>query len=79
MTVEEFYRLLFCPACKGDLTLQNAATQFYCSACSYTFPIIDGIPVLMPCNVVENMDRLFGRAEIQVAYINILHRNLLAA
>ncbi|HKR82564.1 MAG TPA: methyltransferase domain-containing protein [Terriglobales bacterium] len=61
MTVDEFYRLLFCPACKGDLTLQNAATQFYCSACSYTFPIIDGIPVLMPCNVVENMDRLFGR------------------
>ena len=61
MTIEDFYSLLCCPACKGALQLRNAGAQFYCPSCAFTFPIVDGIPVLMPCNVIENMDRLFGR------------------
>jgi ubiquinone/menaquinone biosynthesis C-methylase UbiE/uncharacterized protein YbaR (Trm112 family) len=61
MTVDEFYSLLCCPACKGDLELERAAGQFRCCRCAFTFPIVDGIPVLFPCNVVENMERLFGR------------------
>ncbi len=61
MTTEDFYALLCCPACKGDLQFREADDQFYCSTCKFTFPIIDGIPVLMPCDVINNMDRLFGR------------------
>ena len=61
MTVDEFYALLCCPACKGDLQLHEDASQFYCRRCAFTFPIIDGIPVLMPCDVASNMEKLFGR------------------
>ena len=61
MTVDEFYSLLCCPACKGDLELEKASEQFRCGHCAFTFPIVDGIPVLFPCNVAQNMERLFGR------------------
>jgi uncharacterized protein YbaR (Trm112 family)/ubiquinone/menaquinone biosynthesis C-methylase UbiE len=61
MTIDDFYSLLCCPACKGDLQLLADKGRFYCKSCAFTFPIIDGIPVLLPCNVIEEMDRLFGR------------------
>ena len=38
--------LLACPVCRGPLVL--AADHILCSACSRRYPIVDGIPVLLP-------------------------------
>jgi len=36
---------LACPACHGDLHLSNE--RLTCTACGRTYPIVDGIPVLI--------------------------------
>jgi uncharacterized protein YbaR (Trm112 family) len=36
---------LACPACLGDLRLE--AARLVCAACSRSYPIVDGIPVLI--------------------------------
>lgn len=54
-----FLDLLCCPACRGDLV--HEGESLHCNACKFTFPIVDGIPVLFPCNVAAQMDKLFGR------------------
>jgi uncharacterized protein YbaR (Trm112 family) len=37
---------LACPACMGSLRLD--ANRLLCAACNRAYPIIDGIPVLIP-------------------------------
>ena len=37
---------LACPACMGELRL--AQEQLACEACGRRYPIVDGIPVLIP-------------------------------
>jgi hypothetical protein len=37
---------LACPACLGNLRLE--ANRLLCQACSRAYPIVDGIPVLIP-------------------------------
>lgn len=61
MKEKKFFDLLCCPACKGDLEWANMKTDLHCPSCKYDYPIIDGIPVLFPCNVKQKMDELFGR------------------
>ncbi len=36
---------LACPACRGDLSLE--ASHLDCEACGRSYPIVDGIPVLI--------------------------------
>ncbi|MGA3333522.1 MAG: Trm112 family protein [Terracidiphilus sp.] len=36
---------LACPACHGDLRLEEA--RLVCAACRRAYPIVDGIPVLI--------------------------------
>ncbi len=36
---------LACPACYGDLRLENS--RLLCTACGRAYPIADGIPVLI--------------------------------
>jgi len=36
---------LACPACHGDLQLEEAHLK--CAACGRAYPIVDGIPVLI--------------------------------
>lgn len=36
---------LACPACFGDLCLEGA--RILCTACHRTYPVVDGIPVLI--------------------------------
>lgn len=61
MDQKAFYDMLCCPKCKGDLALRADGGAFSCPACSFVFPIVEGIPVLFPCNAAAEMDRLFGR------------------
>ncbi len=37
---------LACPVCHGEL--QEQAESLLCLSCSRTYPVIDGIPVLIP-------------------------------
>lgn len=41
--------LLVCPACKGDLQLTDhpSSTSLDCPACTLSYPIVDGIPVML--------------------------------
>ena len=61
MTRQEFLKALCCPTCKGDLRLHTNNTELHCDRCVFTFPIVDGIPVLFPCNVASEMKHLFAR------------------
>ncbi len=61
MNEQTFYQMLCCPKCKGDLTLRTDQLALLCPACSFVFPIVEGIPVLFPCNVETEMKHLFTR------------------
>lgn len=39
--------ILVCPQCKGALTLKPAETGFICSACRLSYPVREGIPVML--------------------------------
>jgi uncharacterized protein len=45
---------LACPACLGRLSL--AQEQLLCAACLRTYPILDGIPVLIAARTLANHD-----------------------
>ena len=38
---------LVCPVCRLSLTLDDASTVI-CTGCGRRYPIVDGIPVLLP-------------------------------
>jgi uncharacterized protein YbaR (Trm112 family) len=53
---KEIVKILCCPTCKGELSLnvtkeekgEITAGMFTCSRCQCKYPIIDGIPDLLP-------------------------------
>jgi uncharacterized protein YbaR (Trm112 family) len=53
---KELVNILCCPTCKGELGLkiekeENGEIQsgtFTCAQCGVTYPIVDGIPNLLP-------------------------------
>src|SRR5689334_2048625 len=61
MSDQNFYQMLCCPKCKGDLIRRSDQSALSCQACSFVFPIVEGIPVLFPCNVEVEMKHLFTR------------------
>jgi len=42
----ELLEILACPACKGDLKLKG--DEISCVKCGRRYPIVDGIPHLLP-------------------------------
>jgi uncharacterized protein YbaR (Trm112 family) len=42
----ELCAMLACPACQGDLGLESE--RVVCERCGLVYPIVDGIPVLIP-------------------------------
>ena len=42
---EKLLTLLACPACQGDVQLKD--NKIVCTRCHRSYPIIDGIPVLL--------------------------------
>ncbi|MBI4440999.1 Trm112 family protein [Candidatus Woesearchaeota archaeon] len=45
---QDLYEILACPVCKGDIRYTKDKTALYCAQCAVTYPITDGIPVLLP-------------------------------
>jgi len=45
MIDEKLLALLACPACQGDVVLKD--NKIVCTRCHRSYPIIDGIPVLL--------------------------------
>ena len=47
MIDRELLEILACPACKKPLTLQEEAQKLTCGNCRRSYPIRDGIPILL--------------------------------
>jgi uncharacterized protein YbaR (Trm112 family) len=48
MLPPELLRILACPLCKGDLLQRDEGTALHCEPCDRTYPVFEGIPVLLP-------------------------------
>ena len=44
---KELLKILACPACKGEVFLDEAKEKIVCKACGKRYPIRDGIPVML--------------------------------
>ncbi len=42
----ELLEILACPVCKGSLT--PGRNSLRCEACRLRYPVVDGVPVLLP-------------------------------
>ncbi len=47
MIDKEFLEILACPACKGEVQLDEAGARIVCQSCGLRYPIRDGIPVML--------------------------------
>ena len=45
---DELLALLVCPKCRGDLRYDRAAETLICEACALRYPVVDGVPVMLP-------------------------------
>ena len=43
----QLLELLRCPACRSRLRLAEGESSLACTGCDRTYPIVDGIPVVM--------------------------------
>ena len=44
---KDFRDILACPRCKGALAFREEENRFLCEKCRLSFPIKDGIPVML--------------------------------
>jgi uncharacterized protein YbaR (Trm112 family) len=44
---KELLEILACPACKGEVFLDETKEKIVCKACGRKYPIRDGIPVML--------------------------------
>ena len=56
----DLLRVFCCPICKGDLEI-TASRDLRCVRCSESFPIIDGIPRLLPAKFDRYTQESFER------------------
>ncbi len=38
---------LACPKCKGSLDYRESENRLECTACRLSYPVVDGVPVLL--------------------------------
>lgn len=53
MIDETLLAILACPLCDDRPPLRLEGDRLICDACNHAFPIVDGIPHLLPENGVE--------------------------
>lgn len=51
----ELLRILACPVCKGELKLEKK--ELVCRKCSQRYPIVEGIPYLLPPELMPKTRR----------------------
>ncbi|MBF0511720.1 MAG: Trm112 family protein [Candidatus Omnitrophica bacterium] len=56
MIDEHLLNLLACPLCQGDVELQD--NKIVCNKCQQSYPIVDGIPILL---VAKNDEHPFKK------------------
>jgi uncharacterized protein YbaR (Trm112 family) len=44
----DFLQILACPNCKGELHQSEDGSTLQCTPCSRDFPVIEGVPLLLP-------------------------------
>ena len=44
---DRLLRVVACPVCKGPLTCDQEAGRLQCGACKLSYPVREGIPVLL--------------------------------
>ncbi|MEI7815966.1 MAG: Trm112 family protein [Desulfuromonadales bacterium] len=47
MITHDILNILACPLCKGELSANLNEQILYCHTCKRSFPVIEGIPVMM--------------------------------
>jgi uncharacterized protein YbaR (Trm112 family) len=55
---ETIAEMLACPACHGDLRLETE--RLVCGGCGRRYPVVDGIPVLIPERAETDRDKPTG-------------------
>lgn len=45
---KELYDILACPVCKKELRYDGQRKVLFCDNCKKEYPIIEGIPILLP-------------------------------
>lgn len=53
MISHDLIAILACPLCKGELT-PTSADGLLCPACDLTYPVRDGIPVMLPDEALKS-------------------------
>lgn len=48
----ELLQILACPICKGELLQIEDGSSLHCKPCSKDYPVVEGIPVLLPDQTV---------------------------
>lgn len=48
----ELLQILACPICKGELLRIENSPALHCKQCSREYPVIEGIPILLPDQTV---------------------------
>ena len=51
---KELLEILACPMCKADVKLKNQ--ELVCVKCGRRYPIIDGIPVMLPDELMAELE-----------------------
>jgi uncharacterized protein YbaR (Trm112 family) len=54
---DELLEILVCPQCRGDLVYDRNAETLTCRACLLRYPIVDGVPVMLP-EEAEKLERV---------------------
>ena len=54
MISPELLEVLACPCCDDRPALQLAGDDLLCSQCNRRYPIVDGIPQLLPESAIED-------------------------
>ena len=47
MIPDDLLEILVCPACRHTLALRDNGAALQCSGCAKTYPVRDGIPILL--------------------------------
>ncbi|MEK6983172.1 MAG: Trm112 family protein [Nanoarchaeota archaeon] len=47
---EDIFSILACPLCRADLEYTRDLKALVCSKCRAKYPIMDGIPILLPAS-----------------------------